>query len=61
VGRGLQAYTREPWLSPEGLAWRAAPTSSGDTNVLRPVSHPFSADGGLKLLRGNLGALNRAA
>jgi phosphogluconate dehydratase len=23
--------------------------------VLRPVTHPFSADGGLKLLRGNLG------
>jgi phosphogluconate dehydratase len=55
VGRGLQAYTREPWLSPEGLAWRDAPAQSGDTNVLRPVSNPFSPDGGLKLLRGNLG------
>jgi len=32
-----------------------APTESGDTNVLRPASNPFSADGGLKLLRGNLG------
>jgi phosphogluconate dehydratase len=55
VGRGLRAYTREPWLSPEGLAWRDAPTQSGDTSVLRPASNPFSADGGLKLLRGNLG------
>jgi phosphogluconate dehydratase len=55
VGRGLRAYTQEPWLSPEGLAWRAAPAHSGDTSVLRPASDPFSADGGLKLLRGNLG------
>jgi phosphogluconate dehydratase len=55
VGHGLRAYTQEPWLSPTGLAWRDAPTVSGDTNVLRPASDPFSADGGLKLLRGNLG------
>jgi phosphogluconate dehydratase len=55
AGRGLRAFTQEPWLSPEGLAWREAPTHSGDTSVLRPASNPFSADGGLKLLRGNLG------
>jgi phosphogluconate dehydratase len=55
VGPGLSAYTREPWMSAAGLAWRAAPAESGDTSILRPVSNPFSADGGLKLLRGNLG------
>ena len=55
AGHGLRAYTQEPWLSPEGLAWRDAPAESGDTTVLRPASNPFSADGGLKLLRGNLG------
>jgi phosphogluconate dehydratase len=55
AGAGLDAYTQEPWLSPEGLAWRPAPAESGDTSVLRPASDPFSADGGLKLMRGNLG------
>jgi phosphogluconate dehydratase len=55
AGVGLDAYTQEPWLSPEGVAWRPAPTASGDTSVLRPASDPFSADGGLKLMRGNLG------
>jgi phosphogluconate dehydratase len=55
AGFGLEAYTQEPWLSPEGLAWRAAPSLSGDTSVLRPANDPFSADGGLKLMRGNLG------
>jgi phosphogluconate dehydratase len=55
AGAGLDAYTQEPWLSPEGLAWRPAPAQSGDASVLRPASNPFSADGGLKLMRGNLG------
>jgi phosphogluconate dehydratase len=54
-GPGLGAQTLEPWLSPGGLAWREPPKASADTAVLRPVSDPFSADGGLKLLRGNLG------
>ena len=54
-GQGLGAYTREPWLSPAGLDWRDSPSNSGDLEVLRRVTDPFSADGGLKLLRGNLG------
>jgi phosphogluconate dehydratase len=55
MGDGLAAYTREPWLDGGELAWREAPTASGDTAVLRPVAQPFSDEGGLKLLRGNLG------
>lgn len=55
AGDGLRRYAQEPWLSAQGLAWRDAPAVSGDTSVLRPASDPFSADGGLKLLRGNLG------
>jgi phosphogluconate dehydratase len=55
VGQGLEAYTREPWLSPNGLEWRPAPEHSGDREVLRPITDPFGADGGLKVLRGNLG------
>jgi phosphogluconate dehydratase len=55
MGGGLELYTREPWLSENGLAWRPAPEASGDTEVLRPVKEPFGADGGLKLMRGNLG------
>jgi phosphogluconate dehydratase len=55
MGDGLAAYTEEPWLADGFLAWRPAPAVSGDREVLRPVDDPFSADGGLKLLRGNLG------
>ena len=55
AGLGLAAYTKEPWLKDGELAWRAAPTESLDTNVLRPVADAFSSEGGLKLLSGNLG------
>ena len=55
VGRGLAAYAMEPWLDGGRLAWRAAPASSGDLDVLRPVADPFSSHGGLRLLTGNLG------
>ena len=55
MGTGLEPYTQEPYLSEHGLRWRPATAVSGDADVLRPLSHPFSLDGGLKVLRGNLG------
>jgi phosphogluconate dehydratase len=55
MGQGLAAYTQEPWLNGDTLAWRPVPKQSADTSVLRPVAEPFSADGGLRLLQGNLG------
>ncbi len=55
MGDGLAAYTQEPWLDNGQLAWRPVPATSADTAVLRPVREPFSADGGLRLLQGNLG------
>jgi phosphogluconate dehydratase len=61
---GLREYTREPALTPTlsrgeqgqhtSLAWHDIGASRDDT-VVRPASAPFSATGGLKLLRGNLG------
>jgi len=55
VGDGLAAYGQEPWLDKGRIAWRDVPATSGDPAVLRPVNDPFSADGGLRLLQGNLG------
>ncbi len=51
---GLTAFGRLPHVENHQLQWRDA-GSSGDEAVLRPVSHPFSPTGGLKLLKGNLG------
>ena len=55
MGGGLDAYALEPWLNDGRLAWRAAPATSGDLDVLRPAANPFSHHGGLQLLKGNLG------
>jgi phosphogluconate dehydratase len=54
-GPGLAAYAKEPFLQDNRLAWREAAAKSHDQRILRPASNPFSAEGGLKLLRGNLG------
>ncbi len=55
AGPGLRPYAQAPELSAEGLVWRDAPAASGDEDVLRPVAQPFSHNGGLRLLTGNLG------
>ena len=55
MGRGLRAHAQVPWLDQGRLAWRDAPASSGDRDVLRAVGEPFSTHGGLSLLTGNLG------
>ncbi|TWH00930.1 6-phosphogluconate dehydratase [Nocardioides sp. J9] len=55
VGHGLRRYTEEPVLIDGELSWRPGPAESLDLDVLRPATDPFSADGGLKVLRGPLG------
>ncbi|MEM9838931.1 MAG: phosphogluconate dehydratase [Pseudomonadota bacterium] len=55
MGPGMDAYTQEPFLSHEGLVWRDGVTKSLNEDILRPADHPFAAQGGLKLLEGNLG------
>jgi phosphogluconate dehydratase len=55
VGHGLSRYTREPFLEDGKLVWRDGPTKSLDEDILRPISRPFSAEGGLRVMEGNLG------
>ena len=54
-GTDMTAYTQEPFLEEGKLTWREGPATSHDTDVLRPVSNPFSPTGGLTVLDGNLG------
>lgn len=55
AGAGLRRYTQEPVLTDGALAWRDGAGESLNDKILRPVSDPFQATGGLKELRGNLG------
>ena len=54
-GKGLDNYTKEPFLNDGVLEWRDGPTESLDKEVLAPVDTPFKPDGGLSVLQGNLG------
>lgn len=55
AGFGLTRYTKEPRLIDGELAWVEGPSVSLDPEVLTSVKAPFQANGGLKLLKGNLG------
>ncbi|MEE4204635.1 MAG: phosphogluconate dehydratase [Halieaceae bacterium] len=54
-GESFADYVNEPWLDGDQLSWRPAADKSLDEEVLRPVSRPFAAEGGVRLLTGNLG------
>ncbi|MDH4607004.1 phosphogluconate dehydratase, partial [Pseudomonas sp. BN102] len=55
MGRGLRRYTQEPFLEDGRLVWREGAGQSLDASILRPVANPFSAEGGLRVMVGNLG------
>jgi phosphogluconate dehydratase len=54
-GEGLGDYARAPKLDGETLIWENAPSTSLDESILRPASNPFNPDGGMRLVKGNLG------
>ncbi|GGU22352.1 phosphogluconate dehydratase [Nocardioides albus] len=56
LGLGLSTYTQEMRLTRDGEVElvEGAPVS-GDLDVLRPADDPFSPDGGLRMLTGELG------
>ncbi len=55
-GQGLAAYTIDPKLAEDGTVHRApSAEESADPKVLTTIDKPFQANGGLKMLTGNLG------
>ncbi|PHZ84830.1 phosphogluconate dehydratase [Paremcibacter congregatus] len=55
MGRGLEAYCKDAFFEAGEVVWKDGAAISHDRDILRPVAEPFSKDGGLKLLGGNLG------
>lgn len=55
LGHGLRAHCKEPFLDGDKVVWKDVPAQSGDESVLRPASNPFSDNGGMVLVQGNLG------
>lgn len=53
---GLQRYCDEPFLDDDGgILWRPGSLTSLDSDIISDCQSPFSGEGGLKLLTGNLG------
>ncbi|MEO3860401.1 phosphogluconate dehydratase [Acrocarpospora sp. B8E8] len=55
AGRGLRSYLSVPELKDQEVVWTERNGASGDLDVLRPASDPFSPDGGIHMISGNLG------
>jgi phosphogluconate dehydratase len=56
AGTTLSGYTKVPTLDESGqLMWTPVLKESGNRGVLRGVSEPFRADGGLRMVHGNVG------
>jgi len=55
VPEGMRAFAREPRLDDGALSSVPAAAVSADESVVRTVAAPFEAQGGLRLLRGNIG------
>ena len=56
LGTGMDGYAQLPQLDDSGaLHWVPVPKESGNRGVLRGIDEPFRADGGLRMLTGNLG------
>lgn len=54
AGNSLADYARDPAMDGEQLVWRDVPESR-DESILRAATNPFRADGGMRLVKGNLG------
>ncbi|MFK8015310.1 MAG: phosphogluconate dehydratase [Gammaproteobacteria bacterium] len=52
---GLAGYTCRATVTNEAFATTSLPDQSADSSILRSANDPFQADGGLRLLEGNLG------
>ena len=55
IGNGFADWTTEPVKAADAVVWAPGPAASRDPSVLSPVATPFGADGGMRLVAGNLG------
>ena len=55
IGNGLSKYTQEPYILSNTLAWRDGAKESLNDSIIRDASNPFSKDGGIKIIKGNIG------
>ncbi|EDP6004073.1 phosphogluconate dehydratase [Campylobacter jejuni] len=55
MGQGMQAYTKNPFLIDGKIVYKDGMKTSKEENILRSIENPFSQNGGVKILKGNIG------
>ena len=55
LGNGLEKYTKQPILESSGLSFKPSKNESLDQEIIRPANNPFDTEGGIKVLKGDLG------
>jgi phosphogluconate dehydratase len=55
LGKGLSQYTKEPKIKGDEIHYEEGSDVSLNENILRPANNPFSPNGGIVMLKGNIG------
>ncbi len=55
LGFGLKKFTQEAKIKEDKLVWQEGQKTTLNDSILRPVDNPFTSEGGLRLLKGNIG------
>lgn len=55
LGEGMYTYTKEAKIKEHKLVWEDGAEESLNESIIRSANNPFSANGGIKILTGNLG------
>ncbi len=55
IGQGMTAFTKTPVLDGNEAVWVETPDLPGDDMIFRKIDNPFQKNGGLSVMKGNLG------
>ena len=55
LGAGMKLFTQEAKIKDHQLIWEAGSNATLNSSIIRSANDPFSANGGIKILTGNLG------
>jgi phosphogluconate dehydratase len=55
LGKGMRNFIREPKIQDNEMVWDECAKVTLNDTIVRPVSQPFSYEGGIKIVKGNIG------
>ncbi len=55
LGKGMLNFIREPKIQDNEIVWDECAANSLNDSIVRPVTLPFSNEGGIKIVKGNIG------